>query len=154
LKKEKTLQKESKKTLSNECTELSEEAETKSNDLDAWISKGVDKDFVSTLEVFKAPEPSTSQPHSIPVEHESDMNLELSSNIVKLYSHLKIICDKSNGLFKPQALDLMFIMDCTSSMGSWIKSCKQEIETIVTRITAISQGCDVRLSFVGYTDFD
>ena len=39
-------------------------------------------------------------------------------------------------------------------MSSWIKVCKQEIDTIVTRITAMSQGCDVRLSFVGYTDFD
>ena len=82
------------------------------------------------------------------------MNSELSTNMEKLYSHLKIICDKSNGLFKPQTLDLMFIMDCTNSMSSWIKVCKQEIETIVSRITAQNNNCEVRLSFIGYTDFD
>lgn len=92
--------------------------------------------------------------HKVPVKHESDMNLELSKNMLKLHEHLKIISDKYHGLSKSQSLDLMFIMDCTSSMSSWIKVCKKEIESIVTRITSQNKGCDVRLSFVGYTDFD
>jgi vacuole morphology and inheritance protein 14 len=90
----------------------------------------------------------------IPVEHESDMKAELFANIQKLNEHLRIIVEKSVGILEKKSLDLMFIMDCTSSMSSWIRVCKQEIQTIVDRIIVANQGCDVRLSFIGYTDFD
>jgi len=42
-----------------------------------------------------------------------------------------IIAKKS---FANKALDLMIIMDCTGSMGSWIKACKEEIKSIVKSI--------------------
>ena len=87
LKKPKTLPKEAK-TLSDECTKLSEEPKTKNNDLDSWFSAGVDKEFVSTLKVVKEPVRHTQTQQKIPVEHESDMNMELSKNMEKLYSHL------------------------------------------------------------------
>lgn len=87
LKKPKTLPKETK-TLSDECTKLSEEPKTKNNDLDSWFSAGVDKEFVSTLKVVKEPVRHTQTQQKIPVEHESDMNMELSKNMEKLYSHL------------------------------------------------------------------
>ena len=86
MKKPKTLLKEPK-NLSDECTKLSEEPKTKNNDLDAWFSKGVDKEFVSTLKVVKEPV-KHQEIRKIPVEHESDMNRELSKNVEKLYSHL------------------------------------------------------------------
>jgi len=51
-------------------------------------------------------------------------------------------------------LDLMFIMDCTASMGSYINSCKRDINEIVKIIKEENDGVKVRLSFVGYRDFD
>jgi len=45
-------------------------------------------------------------------------------------------------------------MDCTASMSSWIKTCQEEIINIVNKIKNEVSGCKVRLSFVGYTDFD
>jgi hypothetical protein len=88
------------------------------------------------------------------LENEADMKAELTLNIQKLHHHLKIIREKCEGAGSGQSLELMFIMDCTSSMSSWIKVCKKEIESIVTRITEANRGTKIRLSFIGYTDFD
>ena len=51
-------------------------------------------------------------------------------------------------------LDLMFIMDCTSSMSSYISQCKRDINEIVKTIKEENNGVKVRISFVGYRDFD
>jgi len=51
-------------------------------------------------------------------------------------------------------LDLMFIMDCTSSMSSYISQCKRDINEIVRTIKEENNGVKVRISFVGYRDFD
>ena len=48
----------------------------------------------------------------------------------------------------------MFIMDCTASMGSYINSCKKDIKEIVKTIKEENNNVKVRVSFVGYRDFD
>ena len=46
------------------------------------------------------------------------------------------------------------MMDCTSSMSSWIVSVKSNITKICDRLVTQYKGCDLQLSFVRYTDYD
>jgi hypothetical protein len=48
-------------------------------------------------------------------------------------------------------LDLVFVMDCTGSMGSYIASATSNIRSIVEEIV-ISEKSDVRLALVEYRD--
>jgi hypothetical protein len=48
-------------------------------------------------------------------------------------------------------LDLVFVMDCTGSMGSYISSATQNIRSIVEEIV-VSEKSDVRLALVEYRD--
>lgn len=45
-------------------------------------------------------------------------------------------------------------MDCTGSMGSYIRQCKDEINDIVKAIQDENPGVNTRVCFVGYRDFD
>ena len=81
------------------------------------------------------------------------MRNEMSDNLPRLHEDLNIIKDACRSTLSGGDLDLMFIMDCTSSMSSWISTCQREIMNIVEKIKA-ENDCKVRISFVGYTDFD
>ncbi|CAF3590198.1 unnamed protein product [Rotaria sp. Silwood1] len=48
-------------------------------------------------------------------------------------------------------LDLAFAIDCTGSMGPYIVSAKNNIRSIVEKITA-SEKSDIRLALVEYRD--
>jgi len=48
-------------------------------------------------------------------------------------------------------LDLVFLMDCTGSMGSYIAKGKQSIMNIVEKVKA-SEKADVRFSYIAYRD--
>ena len=50
-----------------------------------------------------------------------------------------------------KALDLVFLMDCTGSMGQYIASAKENIESISNRIIQ-TESCDVRFGLVAYRD--
>jgi hypothetical protein len=54
-------------------------------------------------------------------------------------------CDKS--------LDLALLLDCTSSMASWIERAKDTLKTIIDAVVGANEGLKVRVSFVGYRDF-
>ncbi|KAL4478423.1 hypothetical protein ABPG74_006658 [Tetrahymena malaccensis] len=56
-------------------------------------------------------------------------------------------------LFPKMELDLMFIVDCTGSMSSWIDAVKLEITGIVAAIRNQHHGSQIRVSFVGYRDY-
>ena len=51
----------------------------------------------------------------------------------------------------PNLLDLVFLMDCTGSMGSYIESAEESIRQVVEEIVA-QQKSDIRLSLVEYRD--
>ncbi len=51
-------------------------------------------------------------------------------------------------------VDVCFMMDCTGSMGSWIESVKQNITKVRDRLETQYKGCNLRVSFVRYTDYD
>jgi hypothetical protein len=48
-------------------------------------------------------------------------------------------------------LDLVFVMDCTGSMGSYIASAQENIRSIVEEIV-ISEKSDVHLALIEYRD--
>jgi len=52
-----------------------------------------------------------------------------------------------------KVLDLCLIMDCTSSMSSWIDHCKTTLLEVVDDTVEEDEGSFVRVSFVGYRDF-
>jgi hypothetical protein len=51
-----------------------------------------------------------------------------------------------------KSLDIMFIMDCTGSMGHWIDAAKREIKSIIDCLKNQFFNLKIRVSFVGYRD--
>ncbi len=51
------------------------------------------------------------------------------------------------------SLDIMFIIDCTSSMLAWIDACKKEINSIIDYVRNQYLDIKIRVSVVGYRDF-
>lgn len=61
---------------------------------------------------------------------------------------------KLNQLLKQaESVDLCFLVDCTSSMSSYIKQVKNKINELVSELEKIFKNFSVRLAFVGYRDF-
>jgi len=54
-------------------------------------------------------------------------------------------------VFDSQLLDLVFLVDCTASMGTYIASAQKNITSIVEQISK-SSGCNVRFALVTYRD--
>lgn len=50
------------------------------------------------------------------------------------------------------SLDLMFILDCTGSMSSWIKAAKQELFNIIDFVMSEHEGAKIFISVVSYRD--
>lgn len=50
-------------------------------------------------------------------------------------------------------LDLLFLMDCTGSMGPWINQAKDKIFAIIEAATKIDKRVYPRVGFVGYRDY-
>ena len=48
----------------------------------------------------------------------------------------------------------MFIMDLTGSMGGFLSEAKRNIKKITEEISDQNPGSKIRLSFIGYRDFD
>ena len=44
--------------------------------------------------------------------------------------------------------------DCTGSMSSWIESVKTNVKNVRDGLEQHYKGCDIRFSFVRYTDYD
>ena len=57
-------------------------------------------------------------------------------------------------IFKDTSIDIMFIMDLTGSMGAFLSEAKHSIKKVTEEIYEINPGAKIRLSFVGYRDFD
>ena len=51
-------------------------------------------------------------------------------------------------------VDLCFLVDCTGSMGAWIEAVKSNLKAIRSQLDAQYKGCDLKVSFVRYTDYD
>ena len=49
-------------------------------------------------------------------------------------------------------LDLCLILDCTSSMWSWIERSKDTLKQIIDVVKGENPGLDIQVCFVGYRD--
>ena len=79
---------------------------------------------------------------------------EFEKNFTILKEDFKILEEYEKKIFKDTNLDLMFIMDLTGSMGIWLDEAKKSIKDIIEEITENNPGSKIRLSFVGYRDFN
>ena len=50
-------------------------------------------------------------------------------------------------------VDLVFCMDCTGSMGAYIKWAKRSIEAIARKLIEV-EGCKLRFGVVAYRDYN
>ena len=79
---------------------------------------------------------------------------EFEKNFKILKDDFKFLEEYEKKIFKDTNLDLMFIMDLTGSMGIWLDEAKKSIKDIIEEITENNPGSKIRLSFVGYRDFN
>ena len=77
---------------------------------------------------------------------------ENNFNILK--NDFKIIEQYEQILLKDTSIDIMFIMDLTGSMGAFLSEAKHNIKKVTEEIIDINPGAKIRLSFIGYRDFD
>jgi hypothetical protein len=55
---------------------------------------------------------------------------------------------------KEQSVDLLLMMDCTSSMSHWIKESQKNLIKIIDSVTQkASFKCKIRCGYIGYRDF-
>ena len=74
-------------------------------------------------------------------------------NYIILKEDFKLLEEYETKIFKDTNLDIMFIMDLTGSMGIWLNEAKKSINNIIEEITDNNPGAKIRMSFVGYRDF-
>jgi hypothetical protein len=51
-----------------------------------------------------------------------------------------------------KSIDIMFIIDCTGSMGSWIEASKREIKSIIDCVRNQHFNIQIRVSIIAYRD--
>ena len=71
-----------------------------------------------------------------------------------LKNDFKIIEEYEQIILKDTSIDIMFIMDLTGSMGAFLSEAKHNIKTITEEISEMNPGAKIRLSFIGYRDFE
>ena len=77
---------------------------------------------------------------------------EKNFNILK--NDFKIIEQYEQIILKDTSIDIMFIMDLTGSMREFLSEAKHNIKKITEEIIDINPGAKIRVSFIGYRDFD
>ena len=76
-----------------------------------------------------------------------DKNYQILKEDFKLLEEYEI------KIFKDTNLDIMFIMDLTGSMSTWLNEAKKNIKNIIEEIIDNNPGSKIRMSFIGYRDF-
>ena len=77
---------------------------------------------------------------------------ELESQVKKIYSDLNKLDPLIRVMGAGKSLDMMFIIDCTSSMLQWIDACKKEIKSIIDHVRNQHLNIKINLSIVAYRD--
>ena len=79
-------------------------------------------------------------------------NLEFNKRYLNLYQDFQVLIPFEKKIMGKASLDVMFIMDCTGSMASWIVKCKEELGNIITFIQESNPHSPINMSFIGYRD--
>jgi len=126
--------------------------------LDAWLRNSVliseRKKYHNVDLIYRYSENWKAQPKD--TFHLDHLNCICSGSVFRIQEN-KTECVIASGP-KPElvkkmktGIDICFVMDCTGSMGSWIRKAKESVRNIIERV---STECDsqVRFSCVGYRD--
>ena len=79
---------------------------------------------------------------------------EFINNFNILKSDFNLLIEYEKKIFKDTGLDLMIIIDLTGSMYIWLNEVKENIKNVIEEITQNNPGSKIRLSFIGYRDFE
>ena len=79
---------------------------------------------------------------------------EFERNFNILKSDFDLLIEYEKNIFKDTNLDLMIIMDLTGSMYIWLNEVKENIKNVIEEITQNNPGSKIRISFIGYRDFE
>ena len=77
----------------------------------------------------------------------------LEVNLTNIQNDLSLIVKQQEKIIGVRMLDLLFFVDCTGSMSSWITKVKEEINKIMDFLTASTIKSDIKMSFIGYRDY-
>ena len=112
-----------------------------SDELDKKIKKDLEENFFHKLTEFQKNKAKSDKEY-------------FESNFTILKNDFKIIQECEELIFKDTSIDIMFIMDLTGSMGGFLSEAKRNIKKITEEISDHNPGSKIRLSFIGYRDFD
>lgn len=109
---------------------------------------GVSESMLSEWDTDEMPEPETMT--SVVT------GMEVSSTLVDKQKMKKQARVKKlmKAMRKSEQVDLCFVVDCTGSMQPWIDSVKSGITDLYDAMYRKYDGCDLRVAFVRYTDYD
>lgn len=97
---------------------------------------------------------TSSKPSEIQLQHSITQLSNFNKNYSVMKSDFSILESYEKVFFKDTTLDVMFIMDITGSMGMWLTEAKANIDSIITEITENNPCSKIRVSFIGYRDYD
>ena len=112
-----------------------------SDELDKKIRKDLEDNFFQKLTEFQKEKAKSDKEY-------------FESNFTILKNDFKIIQECEESIFKDTSIDIMFIMDLTGSMGGFLSEAKRNIKRITEEISDHNPGSTIRLSFIGYRDFE
>jgi hypothetical protein len=92
--------------------------------------------------------------HNFSLKFKEQNNQEFARRYFTVFQDFTVLEPFQRKLYGNAVLDLMFIVDCTGSMSSWIEAVKTELKSIIGFIKENNPYSSVRISFVGYRDFD
>jgi hypothetical protein len=87
--------------------------------------------------------------HNWSLKFKEENNEEFKKNLLELNSDLEALSDYQMQLAKHTSLDMLFIVDCTGSMGTWISACKEELKVIINNLKNDFPHTKIRGAFVG-----
>ena len=90
--------------------------------------------------------------HNYSKLYKKQNNIAFLDNFTSLQKDFLLLSKYKKKIYEDQELDIMFICDCTQSMGSWILAVKNEIKNIISYIIDNNPFVEIKMSFLGYRD--
>ena len=85
-------------------------------------------------------------------EYEEADFTDFTGCVSRVYKDLVRLEPIRRAAYGNKSIDIMFIIDCTGSMGSWIEACKKEIKSIIDCVRNQHFNIQIRTSIVAYRD--
>ena len=90
--------------------------------------------------------------HNYSKLYKKQNNINFLNNFSSLQKDFLLLSKYEQKIYADQELDIMFICDCTKSMGPWILAVKKEIKNIISFIITNNKFAKIKISFLGYRD--